>query len=112
MVVLPGAIIFMNDNVPDQVRDTLRKQLFITGLLTGTEFDGYVSVNPDYPTYVRNHSERIMVMRPFTELDNRTLADVVIYVDRGMISVETNKYGPRGLTLRVAELYWGKLSIW
>jgi len=109
---IPGAIIFMNDTVPDQVRDTLRKQLFITTLMDGATFDGYVSANPSYPTWVRNHRDRVMVMRSFRELDNRTLADVVIYVNNGMAAIEDNKFGPPGLTYRVAELYWGKLSVY
>jgi len=111
-MTLPGAIVFMNNNVPDQVRDTLRKQLFITQLMDGYAFDGYVASNPGYPTWVRNHSERVMVMRPFTELNNRIFADVVIYVNNGMAAIENNKFGPPGLTYRVAELYWGKLGIY
>jgi hypothetical protein len=111
-MALPGAILFTNDNIPDQVRDTLRKQLAITTLMDGATFDGYVELYPTWPTYVKNKLERVMVMRSFRELDNRTLADVVIYVNNGMAAIETNKFGPPGLTYRVAELYWGKLMVY
>jgi len=111
-MALPGAIVFMNENVPEQVRDTLRKQLSITMLMDGVTFDGYIESYPTWPTQMRNHLERIMVMRSFRELTNRTLADVVIYVNNGMAAIETNKFGPPGLTYRVAELYWGKLMVY
>lgn len=111
-MILPGAIIFVNDDLVPQIRDTLIKQLFITNTLDGYEYDAYVESYPNYPEIIRNTNQRIMVIRSFTELQSQETADVVIFVTHGVASIEKNNFGPPGWTQRVAELHWGKLCIY
>jgi hypothetical protein len=109
---LPGGIIFVNNDIVDQIRDTLIKQLFITSTLDGYEYDAYIESYPGWTDIVRNKSQRVMVIRSFYELQNRDTADVVIFVTNGIASIEKNNFGPPGFTQRVAELHWGKLCIY
>lgn len=109
---LPSGIIFVNNDIVDQIRDTLIKQLFITSTLDGYEYDAYVEASPSWTETIRNTNQRIMVIRSFHELQNRETADVVIFVTHGVASIEKNNFGPPGFTQRVAELHWGKLCIY
>jgi len=109
---LPGAIVFVSNNVTDQVRDTIIKQLFITTTLDGYSYDSLVESDSSYPQTMRNHLERVMVIRSLDELANRETADVVLHIKHGMAAVEKNKFGPPGNTYRIAELYWGKLEVY
>ena len=106
---LPSGIIFVNNNIVEQIRDTLIKQLFITSVMDGYVYDAIIQNDPLYPTFVHNNNQRIMVIRSFRELESRETADVVIHVKQGMAAVEKNNFGPPGLTSRVAELYWGEV---
>lgn len=110
-MILPGAIIFINNDLTDSIKDCLNKQLFITSEFDGYTYDEIINNNPDYPNRVKNSNQRIMVIRSFTEKDNRETADVVVFVTHGIASIERNKFGPPGKTYRVAELTWGKLCI-
>ena len=83
---LPTGIIFVNNDLAGNTQSTLEKQLFITQTFDGATFDGYVAANPDYPTFVRSNNMRVMVIRSFEELENRALADVVIFVTYAIIS--------------------------
>lgn len=109
---LPAGIIFVNNNIVEQIRDTLIKQLFITSFMDGYVYDAIIQNDPLYPTFVHNSNQRIMVIRSFRELESRETADVVIHIKQGMAAIEKNNFGPPGLTSRVAELYWGKLRIY
>jgi len=108
---IPAAIIFVNDDLTVNTRTTLQKQLFITDTMDGYTYDGYVSLYPEWPAIARLQNRRVMVVRPFSELQNRTDADVVIFVTHATAAIEKNKYGPPGATYRVAELHWGKLCV-
>ena len=110
--VLPAAIVFVNNDLTDNVKAKLERQLFIDESITGTQFDSRVAADSDYPDKVRQLNTRLMVIRPYTELTNRTLADVVIWVSHGLASIEQNKYGPHGVTYQVNHLYWGQLCVW
>lgn len=106
----PGAVIFVNNDLVDQVRDYIVKQLYINEYMSGDEFDARVTIDPNYPTLVRNFNKRILVIRDlWAPHTNRDLADVVIFVKNGLASIEKNNYGPHGLTLQVVDLYIHKL---
>jgi hypothetical protein len=111
MVALPSAVIFVNADLTDQVRNHLVKQLHIDEIIDGYTFDQRLVVNPQYVQDLKLLNLRLMVVRPFTELDNRSAADVVIFVKEGMASVLKNNFGPPGLTFKVLSLYWGQLCI-
>jgi hypothetical protein len=110
---LPSGIVFVsNDHLPDQIRDTIITQLYITSTLDGYEYDDIINNNPDFPRQVKNTNQRIMVIRSFTELESRDTADVAILVTNGMAFIENNKFGPPGYTYRIPELTWGKLFVY
>jgi len=107
---LPGAVIFINDDIDGYVTDTLEKQLFIYETMTGTEFDARVVADPNYPTVIRNMHMRILVIRDdFRDYANRELADVAMFISHGMASVLQNNFGPPGLSISIVQLYIYKL---
>lgn len=111
MAVNPAAIIFVNNDLTTNVTTKLVRQLFINEVIDGYVFDARVLADPSYTVSVHHLNLRLMVVRSFTELTNRLLADVVIFVKAGLAAIELNNYGPHGFTLPVTELYWGKLGI-
>lgn len=111
MAIRPAAIIFVNNDLTDNVRSMLVRQLHINEVIDGYVFDDRVTADPYYTRLVKANNQRIMVVRSFRELENRTLADVVIFVAHGLAAIEENKFGPRCQTYPVVDLTWGKLCI-
>ncbi len=111
MAFLPGAIVFVNADLTSQVQAHLVKQLHISEVIDGYVFDDRVTADSSYPATVRNQKLRLMVVRSFEELENRDLADVVIFVKAGLAAIEKNGFGPPGLTFPILNLYWQKLGI-
>lgn len=115
MSVLPTAIILVNNDLSDSVRDMLVRQLFIDEVIDGYQLDDRIAANPGYVQSVKNHFLRILVKRPFTEMNNREVFDVVGFVSGGMIAIEQNKIpgygGAPNLTYPIVNLYWGQLNI-
>lgn len=105
----PAAIIFVNDDLTDNVKSAIIRQLFIDDVMDGYEFDNRVLSNPEYPNIIHGEGRRILVIRSFTSLNNRDLADLVIFVKAGLASVESNKFGPPGKTLPVDRMYFSEL---
>ena len=109
MAILPGAVIFVNDHLYSDgyydTRDNLITQLCITEAMDGKEFDDRVKWDENYPAIVRNNNLRILVMRDFSDLTNRNLADIAIYVKNGLAAIECNKFGPPGRTYPVKDMY-------
>ena len=107
---LPPAIIFINNDIDGYITSTLENQLFIFETMTGDEFDSRVNNNPNYPTIIRNMGYRILVIRDdFMDYNNRTLADIAMFISHGMCSVLENNFGPPGLTLEIQHVYIHKL---
>ena len=111
MVLRPAGVVFVNNDLTTSVQNALVKQLHISEVVDGYAFDARITANPDYVDVVKQLDLRIMVVRSFEELDNRALADVVIFVTHGLASVLQNKFGPPGITSAVNRLTWGKLVI-
>lgn len=101
MRTLPPGIIFINEDLDDALKSKIKTQLYIHEIMTGTEFDTRVSVDPNYPKIIKLQNRRILVIRNFRDLSNRNLADVVIFVKAGLASIEKNNFGPPSLTLPV-----------
>jgi hypothetical protein len=102
---LPPAIVFINADIDNQIRATLTTQLFLNEVMSDTEFDSRVSADPNYPINVHLQGLRILVVRQnYQDFTNRTLADVVIFVNQGQAVVEKNNFGPPGLSLPIARL--------
>lgn len=111
MVAKPAAVIFVNNDLTSSVRNMLVKQLHIDEVVDGYVFDARISANSEYVSNIKQLDIRIMVERPFTELENRTEADVAIFVSHGLAAVLKNNFGPPQQTHSVVDLYWGKLGI-
>ena len=109
-MLIPGAIIFVNDDMDGYVQAKLESQLFISDTITGAEFDSRVAIDPNYPTIVRNMNMRILVIRDdFRDYANRNSADIAMFFSHGMVSVLQNNYGPPGLSISIEQLYIYKL---
>ena len=104
MAFITSAIVFVNQDLTANVKAALVRQLFINEVMDGYEFDMRVAADPNYPTTVHLNNLKIMVVRPFYELTNRTLADVAIFVKAGMATIESNKFGPPSKTYPVDRL--------
>lgn len=92
---LPAGIFFVNADITDDIKSVLTTQLYINEVLTDTEFDNRVSVDPDYPDQIRLNGLRLLVVRQnFRDYTNRQLADVVIFVSHGLAAVEKNNLCP------------------
>lgn len=101
----PSAIIFINTDLVDQVLGVFVRQLYITEVLTASEFDSNVSVNVNYVNNVHADGYRILVLRNLYDFTNRSLADIVLFAKAGLVSVLSNKYGPPGITLSIDRVY-------
>lgn len=115
MIALPGvptAIIFVNNDLTPSVSNMLVKQLYIDEVIDGYVFDQRIESDGYYLGTIAQSQKRLMVVRSFTELENRSVADVVIFVKNGMAAVETKKVGPPGLTFKILNLTWSKLKIY
>jgi len=112
MVLRPAGIIFVNNDLTANVQDVLVRQLHISEVIDGYTFDDRVSTIQNYVNSITVLNRRLMVVRSFEELDNRDLADVVIFVSHGLASVLENNFGPHGITSSVSRLTWGKLCVY
>jgi hypothetical protein len=103
---IPGAVIFVNNDLTDQVEGVLIIQLYIDETITDTEFDNRIIDDPNYANVVRNSHRRLLVIRKtFHDYTNRDLADIVIFIKSGLAYVEKNNFGPPSLTLPVVILH-------
>lgn len=106
----PGAVIFVNNDLTEQVKGVLAQQLRIFESMTGTEFDARVAADPNYPSIMKNQGLRILIIRDFwAPHTNRTLCDIAIFVKNGLAYIEENKFGPPGQAYPVANLHINKL---
>jgi hypothetical protein len=111
MAIRPGAIVFVNNDLTPSVLATLVRQLHINEVLDGYVFDERVAANSNYADEVRANNSRLMVIRSFEELENRTLADVAVFVSHGLANVLKNNFGPPSITTAVCRITWGKLCV-
>lgn len=100
----PGAIIFVNNDLAGNVQSTLVRQLYISDVMSGTEFDSRVVSDPNYPQIVHLNNMRILVVRDFADGYSRALADVAIFIKAGLATIEGSKFGPPGQTFPVDRL--------
>lgn len=110
MAAIPPAIILVNNDLTTSVRDSLVRQLYIDEVVDGYIYDYRVSLNPRYPNQMRESNQRIMVLKNFDDLINRSTFDLVGWVAHGMIAIEVNNFGPPGLTLPLARLTYHSLG--
>jgi hypothetical protein len=103
----PPAIIYINSDLNQTVKDTLNTQLFLDEIITAEEFDARVVADPNYPNIIHLQALRILVIRD--DSNNINLADVVLFFKYGLVAIEINNCGPHGLTLPISRLYVDEL---
>lgn len=117
----PSAIIVANNDLTDNVKNMLVRQLSIDEVLDGYTFDSLVDGYTGYDGYdgyisyienVKKQNKRILVVRSYQDNFDRSLTDVNIFVKLGMAHVLHNKIGPHGITYRIVNLTWDKLRIY
>lgn len=111
MSLIPGAIIFVNDDLNDQVKEHLIKQLHINAVFDGYVFDQIIEADELYPQKIRQLQRRVMVIRSMQELENREIPDVVIFFKHGLASVLKNNFGPPGITVPALKIHWTQLCV-
>ena len=80
MIIFPSAVVFVNNDLTQSLLDKIITQLFITDIIDGYTFDGYIASNPDYLISTKSQNRRVLVIRAFNDLTNRNLADVAIFI--------------------------------
>lgn len=109
----PPAIIIVNNDLTQQVQNTLVRQLRIDQVLDGYTFDQTIAQDPNWPDSIRNiHGQRILVVRDLRELENRQYADVVGFIAHGLLSTEKNNFGPPLNSFPVNRIHWGQLGVY
>lgn len=99
---LPGALIFINNDLNEISLNTLTTQLHLTEVISKTEFDARLATNPDYPTLIKGFKYRVLVTLPsMQDITNREQADIVIFLKQGIASILKNNYGPHGLSYSI-----------
>lgn len=105
-----SAIIFVNADISQGIKEALERQLFITESVTGAEFDARIAEDPNYPLEIQENNLRILVIRDYWTTTNRELADIVIFASNGLATVESNKFGPPAQTYPINSLTWDELT--
>lgn len=77
--------------------------------MTGVEFDARVLADPTYPASIYAQLLRILVIRPYTDLINRNLADLVLFCSHGLVAVEKGKTGEPGITYPIDRCYLSQI---
>jgi hypothetical protein len=117
-MIIPPALILVNGDLNDTLKNTLATQLSIDEIISDTEFDARISADGYYPIITRLYNKRILIIRSqiqtiedgytaffFQQAKNRNEVDVVIFVKNGLASILYNKFGPPNLTFPVQKLY-------
>jgi hypothetical protein len=101
----PGCILFVNDNITDNILGTLVTQLFIDEVIWYDEWLARQTNSPGWENQVRAFQMRVLVLRKYWDRTGCESADVVLYCKNGLASVEVNKLGPLGLTFPIASIH-------
>lgn len=109
-MLFPAAILLVNNDLTLNVQQMLINQLDISEVIDGNTYDARLLANPSYVTLVHNSNIRLLVIRSFTELNNRNTFDVIGFIKAGMISVLPFGHCRNpGATYPIVNLTWAKL---
>lgn len=100
----------MNADLVDQVKAHFVKQLGISEVLDGYTFDARIAADSSYPTKIKQLNLRLLVIRPFTQLENRDLADLVLFVKNGIATTLKNGYGPPVQGVAILNIHWSSFG--
>jgi len=108
----PSAIIVANNDLTDNVKSMLVKQLSIDEVYDGYSFDALTDGYSNFLEDNKKTNKRILVIRSYQDNFNKDLVDIEIFVKLGLAHVISNKVGPHGITYRIVNLTWDKLNIY
>ncbi len=106
---ITGAVFFTNSNNHPKIIDIIKVQLYITQVMDGYTFDGYVAQDPNYINYLKLNNIRILVLRDLQDFTNRELADVVFCVFSNIAYIEKNNFGPPVFSIDISQFYQNRL---
>jgi hypothetical protein len=87
----PGAIIFINNDTSDQVKEYIKSQLFVSEIITSSVYDTRVSNSFLYPYVVRGANKRIIVTQnDLSNINNKVTADAILFVKNGIATIYNN----------------------
>src|SRR5260221_2884912 len=103
----PPALILINKDLVQQIQNVFKKQLNLTEIITGTEFNARLVADPNYPTIIHLNNLRVMVMDDLYNypVPERSPFDIVLFASHGLVAVEYNKYGNPNITLPIDRVY-------
>jgi hypothetical protein len=105
MTQLPPAIVFVNQDITEPIKNVLIEQLYIDETITITDFEQRLLGDAQYTSTVHNSGTRLLVIvDDFRNYSQRNLADIVIFVKQGLATVLKNNYGPPGLAVPVSNI--------
>jgi len=102
--ILKPFVCFVNDNISANIQSVLTEQLFLTDVISIDEFALRVINNPNYVSIVHGAGLRVMVLKKIYDTRYNDLADIILYCKDGLISVESNKIGPPGITFEIKNI--------
>jgi hypothetical protein len=100
---LLGAIVFVNEDISEQVLSALQTQLFITETISLSEL-----LIRNTGNYIRDYklaNKRMLVVCDFwSPREHFELADVAIFIKAGLAYIEKDNFGPTEKTYNVRDL--------
>jgi hypothetical protein len=108
-MIINSAIIFCNSDISASIQATLVKQLYIVETITGVEFDARVAADPNYPSIVHLNNIKLLVLYKYPVVNNRNLANAIIFIKAGLAYLEDKVIGNHGEAFGVDKLSLSKL---
>lgn len=106
----PPAVLYLNSDTSLPVIVQITKQLYITEVIDGGEFDHRILSDGYYTQRVHGLQERVLVLREGHETINREYADYVLLYKNNLVYVENTKNGPPGHALPLDHVYLHALA--
>ena len=92
----PGFIGVVNDNISLSIQHTLSQQLFLTEIMSISDFDLRYKNNQSYIDIVHGMKQRVLVLVNFSDSMYTTYVDLVdmsLFCRNGLLYIEKNKLG-------------------
>ena len=104
-MILPSLIIIINNNFTENQLNDLKTKLFIHEVISFSEFNNRIIVQPSYIERVRLNNLRVMIIQDnFSDYTNREYADIVMSIKNGLGFIEKNNFGPPGQIINLSRI--------
>lgn len=105
----PPMFILVNNDLTDNVKNYIVRQLKIDDVFNDGYIDGYLD-----GYFIENNvvipDKRIMVLKDLRDMTNRDFYDAVFFVKAGMITILKSKRGPGQKIFPVLNVTWQKFG--